>query len=416
MPINPGHVAGSPISYGVRVGTFFGALFLIYGVHLPFLPLWLEWRGLSAAEISLVVAVPYFLRVAVSPTIAFVADKSGRHRAFIIGLSIVAVAMAALLSQLDGFYAMLAAAVGLSLAMTTIMPLAEVIAVSGVRLNGCDYGRMRLWGSLTFIAASSAAAWFVGQLGIGIVIWLVLAGCVATAAAGMLLPPGERPGGTQLPADARTGGVDEAIIAPERSLDFAAVAGLIRSPAFILVLIACGTVQAAHATYYAFGSIHWSRQGVPTEIIGVLWAVGVFAEVGLFAWSREIFRKVSAVQLMIAGAVASVVRWGAMAFDPGIEALFLLQTLHALTFGASHLAAIRFISESVDVRLAGTAQALYATIAMGVAMGAATLLSGSFYPALGGSTYLLMAGAAAIGLAAGLAVQRIGVRAMAGTS
>ncbi|KUO62818.1 MAG: hypothetical protein APF80_03835 [Alphaproteobacteria bacterium BRH_c36] len=388
-----------PLNYGMRVGGFFGALFLIYGVHLPFLPLWFEWRGLTAAEISILVALPYFLRVAVSPTAAFFADRSGRHRLFIIALALLTVAMSALLSQLHGFYAMLVAAVGLSLAMTTIMPLTEVIAVSGVRHYGCDYGRMRLWGSLTFIVASSVSAWLIGQYGIAIVIWLVLAGCVVTAGAAVLLPPDAgRNAFAQVDKDSARGG-------PDSMLDLAAVFGLIRTPVFFLVLIACGTVQAAHATYYAFGSIHWSRLGISAEAIGLLWAVGVLAEVALFAWSGAVYRRVSAVALMLVGALASVVRWGAMAFDPGIGVLFVLQLTHALTFGASHLAAIRYISESVDVRLSGTAQALYATIAMGVAMGAATLLSGTYFPEMAGRTYLLMAGVAGIGLAAGIAVQ-----------
>lgn len=406
MGMMTGRPGAGPLNYGVRVAVFFGALFLIYGVHLPFLPLWLEWRGLTAAEISILVALPYLLRVAVSPTAAFFADRSGRHRVFIIALALVTVAMSALLSQSHGFYAMLFAAVGLSLAMTTIMPLTEVIAVSGVRLHGCDYGRMRLWGSLTFIAASSVAAWLIGQYGIGIVIWLVLAGCAATAGAALLLPPdaGAKAADEPVEAGAGSGKAREAS-RTDAVLDLAAVFGLIRSPVFVLVLIACGTVQAAHATYYAFGSIHWARQGISAEVIGLLWAVGVIAEIGLFAWSGAVYRRFSAVALMLAGASASVLRWGLMAFDPGIGVLFVLQLTHALTFGASHLAAIRFISESVEVRLSGTAQALYATIAMGVAMGAATLLSGTYYPELAGRTYLLMAGVSAIGLVAGIAVQ-----------
>lgn len=399
MGMKNGQPGLGPLNYGVRVGGFFGALFLIYGVHLPFLPLWLEWRGLTAAEISILVALPYFLRIAVSPTAAFFADRSGRHRHFIIALALVTVAMSALLSQLHGFHAMLVVAVGLSLAMTTIMPLTEVVAVSGVRNYGCDYGRMRLWGSLTFIVASSVSAWLIGQYGIGIVIWLVLVGCVVTVVAAVLLPPDAgRHAGAQVGEGGARAGSDAV-------LDIAAVLGLIRTPVFVLVLIACGTVQAAHATYYAFGSIHWSRQGISAEAIGLLWAIGVIAEIALFAWSGAVYRRFSAVALMMAGAATSVLRWGVMAFDPGLGVLLVLQLTHALTFGASHLAAIRYISESVEVRLSGTAQALYATIAMGVAMGAATLLSGTYYPQMAGGTYLLMAGVAGLGLAAGIAVQ-----------
>ncbi len=380
------------LTYGIRVGAFFGALFLIYGVHLPFLPLWLEWRGLTAAEISIVVAVPYFLRLAVSPTVAFMADRRGAHRLVIIMLGWICVLLSAVMGQLYGFYAILLAAVGLSLAMTTIMPLTEVIAVGGVREHGCDYGRMRLWGSLTFIFASSVAAWLIGLFGVGVVVWLIFAGCVVTVLAAYLLP-----------ADR---GVSRSVAGEQESAGVGEALQLLRSPVFLMFLVACGFSQAAHATYYAFGSIHWAGQGLPPLVIGILWGIGVLAEVALFAWSGPVFRRISAAGLMVAGALASVVRWLAMAADPGITVLVFLQVLHALTFGASHLAAIRFISQAVDVRLAGTAQALYATMAMGVAMGAATLMSGWFYGEMEGLTYLLMAGVSLVALVGALGVLR----------
>ncbi len=378
--------------YCARVGAFFGAIFLVYGVHLPFLPLWLEWRGLSAAEISIVVAVPFFLRIGVSPSVAFFSDRSGRHGRSITLLAFWSTAMAALLVQLSGFLVILLAAVALSLAMTTIMPLTEVIAVRGVRSHGCDYGRMRLWGSLTFIAASSIASIFIGWLGVGVVVWLILAGCFITGLVALFLPE------------------DQAVVEPDGDgaavMSVAAIRSLVLSPVFLAFLIACGSVQAAHATYYAFSAIHWSRQGLSAEVIGALWALGVIAEIGLFAWSGMVMRQFTAGALMVIGAASSVLRWSIMAFDPGIGALVGLQTLHALTFGASHLAAIRFISQSVDSRLAGTAQAFYATTAMGVAMGGATLASGLVYAKIGGATFLLMAGIAGVGLIAALAVLR----------
>mgnify|MGYP001811884517 FL=1 len=378
--------------YCARVGAFFGAIFLIYGVHLPFLPLWLEWRGLTAAEISIVVAVPFFLRIGVSPSVAFFSDRSGRHGRSIILLAFWSAAMAALLAQLSGFFAILLAAVALSLAMTTIMPLTEVIAVQGVRSHGCDYGRMRLWGSLTFILASSLASVFIGWLGVRVVVWLILAGCLITAIAALFLPEDQGASGSD---------VDGAAV-----MSLAAIRSLVLSPVFLLFLLACGLVQAAHATYYAFSAIHWSRQGLSAEVIGGLWALGVIAEIGLFAWSGAVTRRFTAGGLMIIGAASSVVRWSAMAFDPGVGVLVVLQSLHALTFGASHLAAIRFISQAVDPRLAGTAQALYATTAMGVAMGAATLASGLVYERIGGATFLLMAAFAGVGLIAALGVLR----------
>ncbi|MCH9807495.1 MAG: 3-phenylpropionate MFS transporter [Alphaproteobacteria bacterium] len=393
------------LTYGIRVGAFFGALFLIYGVHLPFFPLWLEWRGLTPGEISVIVAVPYFLRLVVSPSVAFVADRTGRHRAAIIVLAWAGVVLSLAIGQLYGFGPILLAAVGLSLAMTTIMPLTEVIAVGGVRHHGCDYGRMRLWGSLTFILASSVAAWVIGRFGVGSVVWLLVAGTAATVAGAYLLPSVAIAEDCQ-DADGRSKEGAGGIETVDNKVDAAAVMALLRTPVFLMFLVACGLAQAAHATYYAFGSIHWASQGLAPLTIGILWGIGVLAEVALFAWSGKVFERFSVAALMVVGAGASVLRWAVMAADPGLVWLVVLQLLHALTFGASHLAAIRFISLAVEPKLSGTAQAIYSTIAMGVAMGAATLLSGWYYESLNGATYLIMAAISMVGVCAAVGVWR----------
>lgn len=383
------------LSYSQRIALFFGALFLIYGVHLPFLPLWLEARGLTASQIALVVALPYFLRLGVSPGVAFYADRSGAHRRYIIALASLATCAVLALSQAGSLVTILPAAVFLSLSMTTIMPLTEVLAVTGVRLHGSVYGRMRLWGSVTFIVASTGAAWVVGRTGVEAVVWLLLAACAATAIAAWVLPSGQPDKETEGPGSGHS------------KISLGEALALLRNPIFILFLLACGVAQAAHAAYYSFGSIHWARQGISPEMIGILWALGVIAEIVLFNWSGYVVERVSTKNLILLGAGASVLRWGLMSLDPVPLALVFLQLLHALTFGASHLAAIHFIAEAVGERLAGTAQALYATTAMGVAMGAATLVCGSTYATWGGDTYLLMAGFSLLALWAAIWVSRL---------
>jgi PPP family 3-phenylpropionic acid transporter len=70
--------------FSLRLSLFFAALFVLYGVQLPFFPVWLDWRGLSPAEIGVVTAAPLFLRIVIGPVAAFLADRSGDRRQAII--------------------------------------------------------------------------------------------------------------------------------------------------------------------------------------------------------------------------------------------------------------------------------------------------------------------------------------------
>ena len=182
---------------------------------------------------------------------------------------------------------------------------------------------------------------------------------------------------------------------------------LLRQPAFIALLVATGAVQAAHATYYTFGTLHWLGQGISPLAAGGLWTIGVAAEIALFARGQAVVARFGAARLLLAAALIAIVRWGAMAADPPFIALVCLQLMHAATFGAAHLAAIHLVHAMVPERLQGTGQALHASVGMGLAMGGAVVLSGWLYGSYAGLAYLGMAALAVVAAAAAAIMKRI---------
>lgn len=383
-------------SYSLRLAAFYGALFTVYGVHLPYLPVWLDVRGLSAEQIAVITAAPYFLRVFITPAVAMWADGTGRHRALINGLSWLALLLAALFAEAQGFWAILLLAVPFAIALSTAVPLTETIAVAGVRAHALDYGRMRLWGSITFVAAGFVGGWLIDRVGAGAVVGCIVVGMIATAACAWLLPEHGSPAPAETPAVAprqrRVYGLDQA-------------RKLVASPIFLAFLLAAGAAQGAHGMFYAFGALAWHAQGISNAWVGTLWAIAIAGEVALFAYSGNVVKRWGPVALLLAATTASVVRWAVMSLSPPLAALIPLQTLHTLTYGASHLAAMHFISRAVPEGAQGTAQALYATVASGLLMGGATLFSGWLYARAGGHAYLAMAALAGMGLAGALVIR-----------
>lgn len=378
----------------LAVSLIFGSTSAVIGVHMPYLPVWFDWVGLSAYEIGLLGAAPVFVRIVTIPVVGFWADRSGKTPELVLWLSCAALGGFLALSQMREFWSVLLAIVYLAFVWSPVFPLSETVAMGVIRRTGLDYGRMRLWGSVTFIVTNCAGGWAIERIGAATVVWFLVGLCVLSTLAALFLLRAVR-----TERDAAAG-----LPAPRR-LSLADVTALVRQRDFLLFLLATGAVQSAHAMFYVFGILHWRANGISAEWAGALWAVSILMEIALFAWSREVLGLLKPQQLIIVGCAAAVGRWALMGFDPGLGLLVPLQMSHALTFGASHIGAIHHLSRTVPEHQTGTAQALYAAFTGGIAMGAVMLALGPLYANFAGRGYWAMALVALIGLAAAVGMQ-----------
>jgi len=164
-------------------------------------------------------------------------------------------------------------------------------------------------------------------------------------------------------------------------------------------------IQGSHAAFYVFGALHWRSIGISDNWIGVLWALGVVAEIALFSVSNQMLQHFGAFGLIVIGGAAAVVRWFLLALEPSFWILFPIQGLHALTFAATHLGTVSLIQTHISVENCGAAQSAYAAFGAGALMALATLIAGLTYETLGSMSYIIMAGLAAIGLVAAMFIR-----------
>lgn len=342
---------------------------------LPFIPPLMADRGLSAAEVGTILAAGASVRLVSGPLGGRLADALVRPRGVMAAGAAVAALAAAFYGLAGGFAGLLAANLIFALAFACVVPLGDSMALRAAREEGWDYSRVRATGSAAFIVMSGVAGWLAGWAGLGSVAWLLAGALAGAAATALLLPAGG--------ARARRGG--------------GAFRAVIALPAFRRVLAASALIQGSHAAYYAFGSIHWAASGVPEATIGLLWAWSVVAEVALFAWGRPLADRLGARGLALVAAVAGLLRWAVMADTTWLPALVAAQALHALTFGAMHLATMRVMQAAIPQAVAGTAQTLLAA-GIGAVMMAATMAAGQAYAGFGGAVFWGMAAMCALAL------------------
>ena len=368
----------------LRLAFFYAAAFGFVGISLPFWPVWLTDKGLDAAEIGLLITAGTWVRIAAPTMIAHLADRRGERKRVVVLLALAAFAVHLLFLAAEGFAALLAVSILVAIAFTPIIPIGENLALLLSREGRIEYGRVRLWGSVAFIAGAVLGGRILGEAGPPVILVMVLATLGLGVLAAFTLPDVRPP-----PARRRV-----------------PIAVLLSSPTMLIFLAAASLVQASHAAYYGFSTLAWRAAGIDDQVIGLLWAAGVLAEIILFAFGGALAARLGPAPLLVIGALAGIARWSILALEPGLPVLIASQALHALTFGATHLGAMLFLARTVAPEYSASAQALYAGVAMGLVMGGATMLSGSLFDAAGTAAFWVMAvlaavgGAAALGLAA----------------
>lgn len=360
---------------GLRLALYYAAVFAGPGVTLPFLPAFLDGRGLGAAEVAAVLAAQLLARLVSGPVAGRLADASGR-RSRAAALAALGGAAASIL-VLVAPAPLLLPACTLAAALTApLVPFGDAVALRAAALGLADFGRVRSAGSVAFILGTLAGGLAVERFGAEAVPWAMAAGHAATAAAALALPRLEAP-----PARGRRLGL-----------------GLVGNPRFLLLLSASGLVQGSHAAHYAFSVLWWERAGIGADLAALLWTVGVVAEIALFAAGRDITARAGPVGLLAIGAAAGVLRWWAAAVTVDPWLIGPLQALHALSFGATMLGAAGTIVRLVPPELGATAQTLHAALGPGLFTLALTAASGPLYARAGGGVFLAMAAASAAAL------------------
>ena len=369
--MNPGMagVYSTPVRCGAmtsaaRLSAYFFAYFLYVGALVPYFALYLAARGYGAAQIAVVLAMPQLARVVAPAFWGWLADRTGATRRIVIFSAGAVLAGFALLHFLDGFAAVVAIMLLMSLLAAGAMPLVEALTLGSLEGHTERYGPIRLWGSVGFVVAVlGTGAWLDAhppQSLIGVIILLA-----ALTLAVSFLVPAARVAAAGAPGDGR-------------------LLAVLRRPEVMAFLAACFCMNAAHGALYAFYSIHLEALGHSKTAIGILWTLGVLAEIVFFLFLPRLLRRVSlrtllAASCALAGLRFALIGWGAHS----VALLVLAQLLHAATFGAYHAASVALVHRVFPGALAARGQTLLSSVSYGLGGGAGTLLAGWSWESLG---------------------------------
>jgi len=334
---------------------------------------------MGSKEIGLLLAVALWLRAAAGPVVAWQADRSGNPNKPLIACALAALAVMPVFYWVEGFWPLLVASFVFFFVYSSVGPLAETISLRSVSAEH-GYGRVRLWGSVSFVIAAVVGGWLLdlrGNLPVATIVTLLLATLAVLFVTSLILP--------RAPAKQRAPGLSP-------------LKALLASQPFLLFILATAMIQAAHGVYYGFSAIHWTSVGYSHLTVGLLWGGGVVAEILLFAFGAPLVRRMGPVGLIVVAAGLGALRWVVLAVTVELWIVALAQILHAASFAAMHLGAMLFITRVVPDSYANSAQGLLGGLTYGAGLGAGLLLAGWLYGLFGADAYWANAALSALAL------------------
>lgn len=358
------------------LALWYACHFAAVGLLLPYLAPWLRSGGHSSVQIGTVFAILGLTSIVAPNLWGWLCDHTGRRLELIRLATALAAVSFLLAASMEPFWAL---ALGLALFgcfRNAALPQFEALTFEHLGSERHRYGAIRLWGSVGFIIAVMAAGGWLETRGMQQFPWLMTGTLVAIWAASLLV---ERPpeGGEGI-----AGGSVRRILA--------------RPEAWGLLLVSF-LQQASHGPFYAFFSIHLADLGYRESAIGMLWALGVLAEIVIFVLTPRLLRRYSPDGLILLALGFTVVRWLMTGWLAGEAGLIIgAQLLHAASFGVFHAAAIDRVHRLFTGRARGRGQALYSSLSFGAGVAAGSFLAGLAWDPFGpGWTFT---GAAAVAL------------------
>jgi PPP family 3-phenylpropionic acid transporter len=369
---------------GWRLAALYAAYFGFVGLLGPYLPLYFEWRGLTAFEIGVLVALGQAMRV-VGPNLwGYIADRASRRTPVLRGTAAALAAAFALLFVPGPFAWVFAVMALVNLFQTAQMPIAEAFASASMRGRAdaaARYGRLRVWGSLGFVVVVLAAGPVFDHWGIALVPPLGLTLAALLIAAAWRVPETR---------------------APEAAHEAVSVRRRLKEPRVRWFLLSAGLMVYAHGALYTYLSIYLAQLGYSKAAIGAFWVLSVVFEIGFFVTQGRWFARFGVYPLLIASFVVAAVRFLLIAELATIWwVLACAQLLHAVTFAVHHSGCVLTIQRWFPGRAAARGQAVYISAAYGLGGTLGSLSAAALWTAAG-PAWAFGAGsvAALLGLAA----------------
>ena len=357
----------------VQYFLYFGVM----GIFLPYFNLYCHRIGFSGSQIGALSALKSLMMVVTPLLWAMLADRYQIRRPVYLFCLIFSTAVWGLYFFTTTYAYMAAVTIVYGIFHAPVISFLEAFTMDILGANKKSYGKIRVWGSVAFIAITLIMGQLIDLFGVAIILSLIFVGSMIQTAAAFKIP--------LIKVGARTS------LLPQMLHFF--------SKRIIIFLICAFLMLVSHGAYYAFFSIHLEKLGLGGAFIGVAWALASISEIIIMMQSDRILKRFAPEKVLLFAFLTAALRWFLLIFVRSPIVIMLLQGMHAFTYGAFHVASIIYIDMLIPEGSKTLGQAVNNAATYGLGLMIGFFISGYIFDWQGASAMFFVSGL--IALAAG---------------
>ncbi len=353
-----------------RLSGFYFFYFVSLGVLVPYWSLYLKSLDFNSATIGALVAILPATKLIAPYIWGWLADYTRRSMLIIRIACLFTLFSFSLVFISQQLWWLVFVMLLFSFFWNATLPQFEAMTLNHLGNDTHNYSMVRLWGSLGFIVIAVLIGGLLENYDADIIPVAVLIAFAVMTISSFIVP--------------------EKLNVPH--LDHSPIWHVIKQPKVLAFLAVCFLMLCSHGPYYTFYTIHLEEMGYSARMIGVLWAVGVLAEVIIFLLMSRLLPFFGARKLLFVTFLLTTLRWLIIGFFANdLSMLFLAQLIHAFSFGVFHSVGISLVHEYFTGSHQGRGQALYAGVSYGAGLTVGSLISGLLWDQWGAGVVFIFA-------------------------
>lgn len=333
-----------------RFFLVYAALFTPYAVVTPYLQQLLHLYGFSHEQIGYIQGAVEMMAVLAPPFWGILSDKCRCPRMILASSILLSIPALMLLGPGQGTISALAIALLFGFFNKPSIPLTDGLTFAHFRINGADYGHVRIGGTVGFIVAIIIfeKIFHISDDKTGGLIMAVLTGALLFQAGSLIVVP-------KLKVQ-QGSGTEKSEPVPWAK---------ILKPSFLAFVATAFMARFSMMSYYSFFS-RYLNEVYDFKSVGFIWLIGSISEFPVVFWSKRIMAKIGVKAFFTLAMLGTILRLLGFAVKSELWVVMALQTLHALTFGAYHCSTVTYISKTFPAKSQGSAQTIYSAFTVGL--------------------------------------------------